>query len=124
LDERCVRAERDLRIPRIHGGRDGINQFWFGKNETLYPDGERATSSLISPTEICHFLRRPPFPAPELPAAIPIMNKLCTFGGAAVGGYAGWFLGQQFGYGVAFALSGLGSLLGVYAGWKLAQRLR
>ena len=41
-----------------------------------------------------------------------------------MGGYAGWFLGQQFGYGVAFALSGLGSLLGVYAGWKLAQRLR
>lgn len=51
------------------------------------------------------------------------MNKLCTFGGAAVGGYAGWFLGQQFGWGIAFLLSAIGSIAGVYLGWKLAQRL-
>jgi outer membrane lipoprotein SlyB len=53
----------------------------------------------------------------------PTMNRLCTFGGAAVGGYAGWFFGQPYGLGVAFVLSAVGSLVGVYAGWKLAQRL-
>jgi uncharacterized protein YcfJ len=52
------------------------------------------------------------------------MNKLCTFGGAALGSYVGWFLGLRFGYFAAFAVSGVGALLGVYAGWKIAQRFR
>lgn len=52
------------------------------------------------------------------------MNRLCTFGGAAIGGYLGWFLGARFGLGTAFVLGGLAALGGVYAGWRLAQRLR
>jgi uncharacterized protein YcfJ len=52
------------------------------------------------------------------------MNKLCTFGGAFIGSYAGWLLGMQFGFGTAIVLSGLAALVGVYAGWKLAQRFR
>jgi hypothetical protein len=54
----------------------------------------------------------------------PPMNKLCTFGGAFVGSYAGWFLGMKIGLGTAIVVSGLAALAGVYAGWKLAQRLR
>ena len=52
------------------------------------------------------------------------MNKLCTFGGATLGSYAGWFLGMRFGLGTAIVLSCVAALAGVYAGWKLAQRLR
>lgn len=52
------------------------------------------------------------------------MNRLCTFGGAFIGSYAGWFLGLRFGLGTAIVLSGLAALVGVYAGWKLAQRFR
>jgi len=59
-----------------------------------------------------------------LPHPFPAMNKLCTFGGATIGSYVGWFLGMRFGYFAAFAVSGVASLVGVYAGWKLAQRLR
>lgn len=53
------------------------------------------------------------------------MNKLCTFVGALVGGYAGWGLGVAVGFGLgwSFLLSGGGSLLGVWLGWKLARRL-
>ncbi len=50
------------------------------------------------------------------------MNKLCTFGGALIGSYVGWYLGSRFGIGWAFFVSGIGSLLGVYLGWKIAQR--
>ena len=52
------------------------------------------------------------------------MNKLCTYGGAILGSYAGWLLGMRFGLGTAIVLSSVASLAGVYAGWKLAQRLR
>lgn len=52
------------------------------------------------------------------------MNRLCTFGGAFIGSYAGWILGLQFGFGTAIVLSGLAALAGVYLGWKLAQRFR
>lgn len=52
------------------------------------------------------------------------MNKLCTFGGATIGSYAGWFLGMRWGYGAAFVISGLAALVGVYLGWKVAQRFR
>jgi hypothetical protein len=51
------------------------------------------------------------------------MNKLCTFGGATLGGYLGWFLADRFGFVAAFIASGIGSLLGVYLGWKLARKL-
>lgn len=50
------------------------------------------------------------------------MNKLCTLGGAMVFGYGGWFLGSGLGFGWAFVISSVGSLLGVYLGWKLAQK--
>jgi hypothetical protein len=59
-----------------------------------------------------------------LPGPHPAMNKLCTFGGATLGSYAGWFLGMRFGLGTAIVLSGVAALIGVYAGWKPAQRLR
>jgi hypothetical protein len=52
------------------------------------------------------------------------MNKLCTYGGAAIGSYLGWWLGARYGLVTAFVLSGLAALAGVYVGWKLAQRLR
>ena len=52
------------------------------------------------------------------------MNKLCTFGGAILGGYLGWFIGLRIGIGTAIVFSGAASLAGVVAGWKLAQRLR
>jgi hypothetical protein len=53
------------------------------------------------------------------------MNKLLTMGGALVGGYAFWALGDALGFSFlgSFVLSGVGSLVGVYAGWKLARRL-
>ena len=54
------------------------------------------------------------------------MTKLCIFVGTTVGGYAFWALGDtvlDLGFGWAFVLSGIGSLVGVYAGWKLAQKL-
>lgn len=52
------------------------------------------------------------------------MNKLCTLGGAVVGGYAGWFLADALGWGfwAMFCVSSVGSLVGVYLGWKLARR--
>jgi len=49
------------------------------------------------------------------------MMKLCIFAGTTIGGYVGWFLGDRFGFGVAFVLSSVGSLVGVYAGWKLGM---
>ncbi|MDD3179449.1 MAG: hypothetical protein PHQ04_03770 [Opitutaceae bacterium] len=52
------------------------------------------------------------------------MLKLFPLGGAMLGGYVGWFLGDRFGFGVAFVLSSIGSLVGVYLGWKLALRLK
>ena len=51
------------------------------------------------------------------------MNKLCTLGGASIGSYVGWFLGERYGLGTAFVLSGIASLAGVYLGWKLARKL-
>ncbi len=52
------------------------------------------------------------------------MNKLCTFGGATVGSYAGWVLGMRIGVGTAIVASGVAALVGVYLGWKLAERFR
>jgi len=44
-------------------------------------------------------------------------------GGAFVGSYVGWYLGDRWGMGMAFLLSGVVSLVGVYLGWKLARKL-
>jgi hypothetical protein len=52
------------------------------------------------------------------------MMKLCNFVGTALGGYAGWFLGDRFGCGVAFVLSGVGRLAGVCAGWTVERRFK
>jgi len=49
--------------------------------------------------------------------------KLFTMVGATVGGYAGWFLADRFGFFTAFLVSGVGSVVGVYFGWKLGRRL-
>jgi hypothetical protein len=53
------------------------------------------------------------------------MTKLCIFVGTTIGGYAGWYVGDKagFGFGWAFVLSGIGSIVGVWAGWKLARKL-
>jgi uncharacterized membrane protein YfcA len=53
------------------------------------------------------------------------VTKLCIFVGTAIGGYAGWALGEMLdlGFGWAFGLSGVGSIVGVWAGWKLAQKI-
>ena len=53
------------------------------------------------------------------------VTKLCIFIGTAIGGYAGWGLGDAvgLGFGWAFVLSGIGSMIGVWAGWKLAQKI-
>jgi hypothetical protein len=51
------------------------------------------------------------------------VNKLCTFAGALIGGYAGWYLCEGLGAVTAFAASGAGSALGVYLGWKLARKI-
>lgn len=50
------------------------------------------------------------------------MNKLFTFGGATLFGYVFWFIGQPLGFGWAFIISSIGSIIGVWAGWKLARK--
>ncbi|MFQ5866276.1 MAG: hypothetical protein ACE5IW_13720 [bacterium] len=48
------------------------------------------------------------------------MSKLCTFVGMAIGGYLGWWIGEQVGSIVtAFLISSIGSLVGVYLGWRM-----
>ena len=73
------------------------------------------------PSDSTHFLRKKEKSDPSY-ADRRRMNKLCTFGGALIGSYVGWYLGSRFGIGWAFFVSGIGSLLGVYLGWKIAQR--
>jgi outer membrane lipoprotein SlyB len=53
------------------------------------------------------------------------MMKLCTLGGATVGGYAFWAIGDALGFDFvgSFLLSGVGSVVGIVAGWKLARKL-
>jgi hypothetical protein len=53
------------------------------------------------------------------------MNKLLTFVGSVIGGYAGWYLGEAIGLQFlgCFVLSGFCSLAGIVLGWKLAQRI-
>ena len=52
------------------------------------------------------------------------VNRLCIFIGTMVGGYVGWYLGELggLGFGGAFVVSGIGSIVGVYGGWKLARK--
>ena len=52
------------------------------------------------------------------------MKNLCTFGGAMIFGYLGWWVGDASGLGFfgAFIASGVASLVGVYLGWKFARR--
>lgn len=52
------------------------------------------------------------------------MMKLLILIGTTLGGYVGWWVGEQLGFEifVNFLLSGAGSLIGVYAGWKLARQ--
>jgi hypothetical protein len=35
--------------------------------------------------------------------------------------YGGWMLGEPWGFGWAFVISGVAALLGVYLGWKTAR---
>jgi hypothetical protein len=49
------------------------------------------------------------------------MKKLAVFGGATIGGYVGWYLGDRFGLMTAFILSMLGTGIGTYYGAKFAR---
>lgn len=53
------------------------------------------------------------------------MFKLLIFVGMTVGGWAGWWLGEQVsdGLGLPLFLSGIGSLAGIVAGWWLAKKI-
>jgi len=48
------------------------------------------------------------------------MTKLFCWIGVFVGGWLGWFLGAKLGFGWAFAISSLGSIVGIFVGWKIA----
>jgi hypothetical protein len=52
------------------------------------------------------------------------MLKLAIFVGTTIGGYLGWWAGEAvgFGFGGAFLISGVGSMVGVYAGWKVGRK--
>lgn len=50
------------------------------------------------------------------------MMRIFTLGGATLGGWAGWTLGQPVGMGTAFLLSSAGSVAGVVAGWWAVRR--
>lgn len=49
------------------------------------------------------------------------VNRLLMFVGMTVGGYAGWWLGDCFGFGLMgdFLLSSVGSIVGIFAVWRL-----
>ncbi len=48
------------------------------------------------------------------------LNKLCIFVGVIIGGYLGWWIGDQVGsIMTAFLISPVGSLVGVYLGWRI-----
>ncbi len=59
---------------------------------------------------------------------LPVVNKLCIFGGTTVFGILGSVLAGAFGMDTfslgSFLLSGVGSIIGVYVGWKVAQHYK
>jgi hypothetical protein len=64
----------------------------------------------------------PQDPVPN-PAALRLsyMGKLFSFIGATIGSYAGWALGEKFGFTTAFMLSMVGTGFGIYFGRRLAK---
>ncbi|WP_156782786.1 hypothetical protein [Acidihalobacter yilgarnensis] len=50
------------------------------------------------------------------------MMRLATMGGATLGSWLGWDLGQPDGTGLAIALSSVGTVAGVILGWWLVRR--
>lgn len=50
-----------------------------------------------------------------------VMVKLIVFVGATVGSYAGWYLGERFGFMTAFMLSMVGTGVGMYYGNRFAR---
>jgi hypothetical protein len=49
------------------------------------------------------------------------MGKLFSFIGATIGSYAGWALGEKFGFTTAFMLSMVGTGIGIYFGQRVAK---
>jgi hypothetical protein len=49
------------------------------------------------------------------------MGKLFSFIGATIGSYAGWALGEKFGFTTAFMLSMVGTGVGIYFGQRVAK---
>lgn len=49
------------------------------------------------------------------------MGKLFSFIGATIGSYAGWALGEKFGFTTAFMLSMVGTGFGIYFGRRFAK---
>ena len=62
---------------------------------------------------------------PALPNAAKLrliyMGKLFAFIGATIGSYAGWALGEKFGFTTAFMLSMVGTGVGIYFGQRVAR---
>jgi hypothetical protein len=50
------------------------------------------------------------------------MKKMAGFIGATVGGYAGWYAGNHWGFMTAFILSMVGTGFGMYYAWKWASQ--
>ena len=51
------------------------------------------------------------------------MDRILMFVGIGVGGYAGWYAGDYFGFGLmgAFLLSTVGSFVGLYVAWRVVR---
>ena len=49
------------------------------------------------------------------------MRKLLIFIGTTLGGWAGWALGERFGFMSAFIISSLGSIVGIVIAWKIGR---
>jgi hypothetical protein len=111
----------------------GQERFHWKKREKRAGAGERVKSLPLEIPLVDSNGRQLPF-APEPPQYVRQLrapgrdcgvNQLCIFVGTTVGGYLGWWAGEQLGceFFVNFLLSGVGSVAGVYAGWKLARKL-
>jgi len=56
-----------------------------------------------------------------MPGKEAAVQKLLCMVGATIGGAAGWWIGERFGFMTAFALSTVGTIAGVYLGIRFAR---
>ena len=50
------------------------------------------------------------------------MKMILTSGGAIIGGWIGWWLGDKVGFFTAWCVSCIGSAAGLYAGREIVRR--